>query len=153
MCFQGRWTCLSLAIFDLSLLLVSRCRLINHLCLFWCWLWGHSCQRSQILDLHLFASLLLEHSLPCYQQRGPRLAPLSALWIWLTTFKAIPNRYNIVTILESSCNHGREHHAEQSLGLVHCLACHHLSQGMDQKTDHQFGPVQEYHRGTALPLL
>ena len=38
-------------------------------------------------------------------------------------------------------------------GLVHSLAWHHLSQGIDQKTHHHFGPVQAYHRGTASSLL
>ena len=32
------------------------------------------------------SSLLFEHPLPCHQQRGTRLAPLSAPWISLATF-------------------------------------------------------------------
>ena len=62
--------------------MLARCWLINHLGLFDADCEAINCYHmSQILDLHLFASSrLLENPLPCHQQRGTRLEPLSPPW-------------------------------------------------------------------------
>ena len=61
---------------------LARCWLINHLGLF-----DADCEVRVVTGArYLFASFLLEHPLQCHQQRGTRLAPLSAPWTWFAHF-------------------------------------------------------------------
>ena len=69
MCFQGRWSCLPLAIFDLSLKWWAPYKACQVLVdkppqSFLCWLWGHSCHRSDLI--YTFLHLLFCWSTLCH---------------------------------------------------------------------------------------
>ena len=128
---------------------LARCWLINHLGLF-----DADCEVIAVTGDRYFIYTFL-HLPSCWSTSSTSVCTLD-LACCLLRLKAS----NQSDTLHHHCNHLRKQlwawqrtSCWTEMGLLHSLAWHHLSQGMDQKTHHHFGPVQAYHRGTASQLL